>query len=211
MVALPGVYNPEAPENNVSTSNVVPAGFYTLYVADAEIRDTKDMTGKMLKLDLQIVGGEFQNRHVFANVNAWLDPSKATALNIGRRQLSDLCRACKIAALEDTDQLLGKVVVAKVKVSPPRDGYDASNDIAAFFASDDPKAVAGLAAAVTHAGPPTAAPGNRMTPPPAAPTAPAAPPAGQAAPPAALGNHAATHAAAIREPGQDDDETAPWN
>lgn len=109
----------------------LPAGTYTLEVAEADVVDTKKGDGKILKLKQTVIDpAEYANRVVFSNIT--LRNPNAQAEEIGARQLSGLCRAVGIGKLEDTDELIGKIVRAKLKVQPPKDGYEASNVVAAY-------------------------------------------------------------------------------
>jgi hypothetical protein len=109
----------------------LPAGMYTLEVAEADVADTKKGDGKLLKLKQTVIDPvEYANRVVFSNIT--LRNPNAQAEEIGARQLSGLCRAAGIGTLQDSDELVGKIVRAKLKVQPAKDGYEASNVVAAY-------------------------------------------------------------------------------
>lgn len=108
----------------------IPEGWYQANIAGAELKQTKNGNGEYLAIRYDILGPQYQGRVIFGNVNLKNINSKAE--EIGRRQLGDLMRACGLKNLQDSDQLLGHNVQIKVKVSEPRDGYDAQNQINGF-------------------------------------------------------------------------------
>jgi hypothetical protein len=132
--------------------DVLPAGNYTLEVVNAEVRDTKAGDGKYLWIEHDVIDPvEFAKRKVWGNVT--LRNPNAQAEQIGAAQLSGLCRAAGIGELEDTDQLIGKVVRAKVAIKPAKDGYEASNTIKAYESANASAPKAAPAAAKPAAKP----------------------------------------------------------
>jgi hypothetical protein len=55
--------------------------------------------------------------------------SSVKAQEIGLANLNAIMRSVGIAVLQDTDQLIGGNLKIKVKISPAKDGYEASNDV----------------------------------------------------------------------------------
>ena len=112
----------------------IPAGWYTVQVDSAEIRETRAKTGKFLHLELSIVGDKFAGRKLFPNINL-INPNQ-TAMEIGQRELAAIGQACGIASLSDTDELLGSVIQARVKIKPAEGDYAEDNDVTAYKAVD---------------------------------------------------------------------------
>ena len=159
----------------------VPPSWYTAIIAESELKDcsanAKDPNGKYYSFVFQIVEGPYVNRKVYANytvVNV-----NAQAVDIAYKDLASLYRAigAEKEQINDTQQLHNRPMEIKVKVSPARGDYDASNVIASggYRAVGSAALVAGIAPSVP------AAPGA----PPVAPAAPPAPPVAPAAPPVA--------------------------
>lgn len=129
-------FDATAPENQ-SDRSVVPAGTYTAIIAASEKVATKDGKGQYLKLQWQIVRGEFINRVIFQNVNLWLAPEKDQAIKIARGQMSEICRACGVLTPKDSSELHGKACDIKVKVRKS-DQYSDQNEISGVKAAGAP-------------------------------------------------------------------------
>lgn len=128
----------------------IPAGVYTVAVVDSEVKLTKSGTGQMAVFTLQVVDGEHRGRKVFARIN--VANANPEAERIGQSQLSALCHAAGVLQLQDTVQLHGKTVRAKVKIRKD-DQYGDSNEVTAYEALAGAPAVPGpvIAAAAAPA------------------------------------------------------------
>ncbi len=93
---------------------VIPAGKYPVMVEEAELRTTKAGNGKYVKLRMKVLDGEYKGMPLYDQINI-ANPSEK-CVEIGIRCLSALCRAASIVALNDTAELVNKVVIACVKV-----------------------------------------------------------------------------------------------
>ena len=130
----------------------IPAGWYS---CSAEIKDTKAGTGQYIAIRYNITGPTHEGRVIFGNIN-FRNPNPK-AQEIGIQQLGDIMRGIGLASLEDTDQLVGGQLEIKVKISPPNNGYEASNDVSGFKAlkgGSAPMAVPAQTASSTAAAPP---------------------------------------------------------
>lgn len=136
----------------------IPAGWYDAQIAKSAIEDTKARNGKVLRLELNILGPTAKGRVVFDRINL-VNPS-VQATKIGLSQLSGLERAVGLPKDCDSDDLVGKCLSVKVSVDPPHDGYEAGNSVKAYKPSDAtaPAAAQDVPAA---AGTPTATPGHK--------------------------------------------------
>lgn len=138
----------------------LPAGVYTTAVVDSDVKPTQK-GGTQAIFTLQVVDGPFAGRKVFARLN--VRNASAEAERIGQAQLSALCHAAGVLQLQDTSQLHGKVVRAKVTVRKDETGqYGDSNDVKAFEAAGGAGA---QAPAFTNATVPAAAPAQAAVPP----------------------------------------------
>jgi hypothetical protein len=111
---------------------VLPPGKYNVIVEESEVKATKSGNGHYLKVACAVVDGEFQNRKLWANFN--IDNPSAQAQQIGLSQLAGLCKAVGIGVIQDEQELVGKTVVASVKVKTDKDSKEQSNDIKAWIA-----------------------------------------------------------------------------
>lgn len=134
--ALGGLFD----ANNVEPTSIgsLPAGLYEVSIADAEVTDTRAGTGKMLKVEYDVTGPTHANRKVWQYIN--LTNANQQAEQIGRGQLSSLCRAVGIAQLKDSDELLGRQLRVRLKVRPAKGDYEESNDVAAHESLSMPAA-----------------------------------------------------------------------
>lgn len=126
----------ELPQDNRSSYEPLPEGFYDASIASAELKSTKDGTGQYIKLRFDIMGPSHQGRVVFSNLN--IKNASAKAEEIGRRQLGDIMRAIGLSRVNDTDQLIGghvniKLIIREARIDE-RTGsvYDASNEIRGY-------------------------------------------------------------------------------
>lgn len=121
----------------------IPAGVYTASITQANLKDTKDGTGKMIAIRYDITGPSHQGRVIFSNINIRNKSPKAE--EIGRQQLGDIMRAIGLASLQDTDQLIGGQLQIKVDIEK-KEGYEARNQVKGFKALSGSPAPAPAAA-----------------------------------------------------------------
>lgn len=86
-----------------SGSGAIPKGDYTVVVEASEVKETSKGTGFYLALTYQVIDGEHKGRKVWQNINHI--NASAKAQQIGRAELSALCRACRVMNLRDSSQL----------------------------------------------------------------------------------------------------------
>jgi hypothetical protein len=133
-----------------ATYTPIPAGVYTTAIVDSDVKPTQ-RGGTQAVFTLQVVDGPFAGRKVFARINVRNQSPEAE--RIGQSQLSALLHACGVLQMQDTSQLHGKVVRARITVRKDETGqYGDSNDVKAF------EAVGGASTAAQVAGMPAAAP-----------------------------------------------------
>lgn len=131
-----------APDNDFPP---IPAGDYPMRVISSEMKDTKDGTGKMLVLEMDITDGPCAGRKHWERFN--LVNKNPQAVEIAQRNLAQLCLAVGKVSVEDSDELHMLPFIAKMKVTPPKGDYSAGNQIASY------KAASGGAAASPAAQP----------------------------------------------------------
>lgn len=119
----------------------IPAGTYKMVITSSEEKPTKAQTGSYLEMVNEIIEGEHQGRKVFTRLN--LNNPNQTAVEIAQRELSSICRATGVMTPRTSQDLHDKPFLGKVKVDPPRDGYEAGNSIAEYSAVGASKSSAG--------------------------------------------------------------------
>lgn len=141
-----------------STSNFepLPAGWYSVTIAGAELKTTSAGTGQYIAVRYDVTGPTHQGRVVFGNLNIRNPNPKAE--EIGRTQLGELMRAIGLASVQDTDQLIGGQLSIKLSIRT-QEGYEPTNDIKGFKALTGAAPSAGFAASVpAQAAPASATP-----------------------------------------------------
>jgi hypothetical protein len=123
----------------------IPAGQYKAIVTEADAVVPKSGDGSMIKMKLQIVEGEHKDRLLFENL--CVEHSKQKVAEIAQARLRQYCEAMNLSVLNDTEQLLNKPVLVTIKVTPPRDGFDAGNSVTRVEATQAPKATGSAATA----------------------------------------------------------------
>ena len=111
----------------------IPEGWYDVVISKAEVKPTKDSTGQYISIRYDVTGPTHQGRVVFSIVN--IKNKSPEAENIGRQQLGSIMRAIGLTRVDDTDQLIGGRLQAKVTIRK-QDGYDPTNDVRGYKAID---------------------------------------------------------------------------
>jgi hypothetical protein len=129
--------------NNVEPNaprDPIPAGWYKAVITESLEKPTKAQTGSYLQMTLEIIEGELAGRKTFERLN--LNNPNQQAVEIAQRSLSSICRATGVMTPRTSQDLHDKPMMIKVKVTPPRDGYEAGNEISEY-APVEKKATAG--------------------------------------------------------------------
>ena len=104
-----------------------PAGKYLAQIVASEMRPTKDGRGQYLFIELDILDGQFVGRKLFDRLNLVND--NPDTVDIAKRALSSICRACAQMQVKDSEQLHLIPLIADVRVRPPKGQYGESNSI----------------------------------------------------------------------------------
>ncbi len=86
--------------------DTLPAGTFTALVSEANMKTTKAGTGTYIEAVFQVIEGEYKGRKVWDRLT-FTNPS-AKATEIGRAQLSALCRAIGCMSIQDTAELCNR-------------------------------------------------------------------------------------------------------
>jgi hypothetical protein len=101
---------------------ILPAGWYNAHCISAEVHETKNKTGKVLKATFSILSGFAKSNTVNENYNIF-NPNEV-AQRIGRSELSAFAFAAGVPNVSDSDILLRKPIKIKLKV----EAYQAINN-----------------------------------------------------------------------------------
>ena len=117
---------------NENDFSPIPAGKYSVYIEDISINETRAGTGQYLRIKLRVAEGQpYSNRIVWTYIN--LQNTNPVAERIGQQRLNQLLLSCGLPVIQDTDELLNREVLAQVIVREASNGYEASNDVKAFY------------------------------------------------------------------------------
>lgn len=114
----------EAPASN--DYSPLPAGWYSVRITEAELKDTKAGTGKYIKVRYDVTGGAHAGRVIFGMITVRNPNAKAE--EIGRSQLAKLIRSIGLEEVSDTDQLIGGEMLVKVTIRQSEE-YGDSNEV----------------------------------------------------------------------------------
>lgn len=113
---------------------VIPAGDYSAQIIQSDMKENKAQTGHYLELRIQLLDEEYQGRLVFERLN--LDNPNETAVKIAQRTLAEICNACGILELEDSEELHGIEMTVRVAIDPPKGDYGASNSVKKYMEAE---------------------------------------------------------------------------
>lgn len=99
--------------------DTLPAGTFTALIGEATMKPTKSGTGSYIECVFQVVEGEYKGRKVWERIT-FTNPS-AKSTEIGRAQLSALCRAIGVMSIQDTAELCNRPCLITV-------GHEKGND-----------------------------------------------------------------------------------
>lgn len=97
----------------------VPAGWYQAVIEKAEFLPLNNGNGSRISFQARIQGPTHANRVVFGSIN-YQHNTSPQAQEIGQRQLSALCHAINVMALNNVQQLVGTPFEGRIKVVAPQ-------------------------------------------------------------------------------------------
>jgi len=103
---------------------LLPEGEYLVSIVDSEMSKTSK-GGDMLTITMQVANGAHEGATLKERLNVINDNPKA--MEIAMQTLSRITKAAGLALLEDSEQLHGKRVVAKVSIKAGQGTYLASD------------------------------------------------------------------------------------
>ncbi len=119
MAKLGGTFDASSVEPNAPLE-ALPPGEYRVQILQSEMRVTKAGTGQMLWLDMEVLDGPHQGRHVYDQLNL-INPNP-TAEEIAQRILSAICHAIGKLQVADSEELHFLPMLVRVAVRP--NGYN---------------------------------------------------------------------------------------
>ncbi len=108
----------------------IPAGEYPAQIEEAELKDTKDGTGKYIRTQWSITGEKLQNRKFWFNFNIVNKNDMAVKIGLGQLKSMILASGATTTKVTDPSQIVGLECLVKLKVTT--DSYGESNEVTAF-------------------------------------------------------------------------------
>ena len=128
----------------------LPPGNYGCEVIQSDVVDTKTGLGRQMKLTLKVTEGEFEGRRVWANI--MVRHQNEMAQRIGQQVIASLISAAGIGPIDDTEELHGIPVVAKIAIETDKSGqYEPRNVVKGFLPHGSTSATPTLARAASVA------------------------------------------------------------
>lgn len=148
----------------------IPAGWYIVSMDESDVKPTNDGLGARLAVRFVVLDGQYAGRKIYSGFN--IRNANPVAQEIAFKQLSALAHAVGVLNVQDSAQLHNIPLKVRVKIKPPKDGYEAQNEITAYKNINED-----VGGATASTAPVPGAPSA-----PSIPAAPSAPPAAPAAP-----------------------------
>lgn len=136
----------DVPEDEGSGFTPIPAGWYVGHITESELKQNKKGNGSYLQFVIELDTPQYQNRLLWAR-HTWEHQTSAVAVEIGHREVANLCKAVGRPKVSDTQELHGAQF--RVKVSLKDDPqYGPTNDVVGYKALGSAQAAAPVAATV---------------------------------------------------------------
>ena len=119
----------DAPEDNYEP---LPAGTYAAHIVQSEMKETKAGNGMYLELRIQILDEPYTGRLVFDRLNL-VNPND-TAVQIAQRTLAQICKACGLEEVEDSEEFHGIEMNVTLGIQEGSGNYGPSNVVKKYAA-----------------------------------------------------------------------------
>lgn len=115
-----------------SNFKVLPAGEYPVTIDEAELKETRDGSGKYIKCVFRVFEGEAEGQKIFFNFNIENKSEKATQIGRGQMKRFIECAMIENPKLSSPMDLVGYKVIAKTKVRTDQE-YGDKAEITSFY------------------------------------------------------------------------------
>ncbi len=103
--------------------DALPEGDYEMIVTKSDTKPTKAGNGHYLKLEMQIIAGQFSGRRHWERLN--LDNPSQRTVKIAQEQLARLCMAVGLDEIQDSEELHDRAFIATLGI----DKKDATRNV----------------------------------------------------------------------------------
>lgn len=127
-------FNESNAVENTGNFEPIPAGWYQAQIKSAEVKQTKDGTGKYLNVRYDVLGPTNVGRVIFGMIT--LENLNQKTVEIGYGQMTELRVSLGMREISKTEDIEGRTLEIKVSIDIS-EGYKPKNGVKAF------KAIAG--------------------------------------------------------------------
>ena len=99
----------------------LPPNSYICTITKTDMLPTREGNGRYILIIFKVESGEYKGRKIFQNFN--IENKNEQAVEISKRNLSQLCNALGIESFSDTDDLLNKEVIVKIGLNNKLFGF----------------------------------------------------------------------------------------
>lgn len=125
MAQLPNVFKPSETED--ATFKAIPLGWYRAKIVKSEVKQTKAKDGRYIAFTFKIIGGKYNKRLVFTNLN--IVNKNETAVRIAESDLKKICEACGVEEMEDTQEVHDIEMGIKLSIKAATAQFPEGNEI----------------------------------------------------------------------------------
>lgn len=112
----------------MSDFSAIAKGDYIVKITKSEYKANSKKNGHFIALVLEVQNKPHKGHKVFVNLN--VDNPSDTAIEMANNELATICDAIGKASIKDTDELMGKMMIATLKIK------DDKNEVAMYASMD---------------------------------------------------------------------------
>lgn len=122
------LYTAQLPQEN--NYNALPAGQYIAIIKKAELKDNSKKTGQIIKIQYQVIDGQFKGKSFFDSLN--ISNPNETAVEIGLSRLNSILTIGGLNELHDTDDLVRANIIVLATLIVENDNGNEKNKLIAM-------------------------------------------------------------------------------
>jgi len=130
MAKLPGSFN-SSKQKGMDDLEALPRDRYTLEVQTTDYAQNKKKNGHILKVKMKVLGGKYNGRIIFRNLN--LDNPSATAVEMANKELTSIAQACGVVVTDESSVIHGIPFEADLTIKTGSGDYPDSNDVKKYY------------------------------------------------------------------------------
>lgn len=129
MAILPSAFDATQHEE-MSDFSPIPKGVYVSQIMSSELKRTAAGNGQYIKLEFEVMQGEYRGRKIWTNLNI-VNPNPQ-AVQIAQKELTSICKAVGKHVIKDTQELHGIPFNLTVSIKPAKGDYAEGNKTSGY-------------------------------------------------------------------------------